>query len=198
MTVGKREENKQRTRDSLEEAAWSLISELGFDATTVSAIAARVGVSERTFYRYFESKEAVLFGSWREQLDEFASFIRSRPEDEAVLLSLQEFSRAWALVHQGGLARGRQRRAIANESATVRDYERTRIVETLRERILAVVGDRLGVLPSEDFRVPLLTGLFIELLISAKSKWLENGGSLLSQIDAAWDAARALELLGER
>lgn len=198
MSVGKREENKQRTHDALEEAAWSLLAELGFDATTVSAIAARVGVSERTFYRYFESKEAVLFGAWREQLDEFASFIRSRPKDEAVLLSLQEFSRAWALVHQGGLARGRLRRAIAAESATVRDYEGTHIVETLRERILAVVGDRLGVLPSEDFRVPLLTGLFIELLMSAKSKWLEDGGSLLSQIDAAWDAARALELLGER
>tara|TARA_R110002073_G_scaffold303128_5_gene471278 strand:+ start:45142 stop:45705 length:564 start_codon:yes stop_codon:yes gene_type:complete len=172
-------------------------SELGFDGTTVSAIAARVEVSERTFYRYFESKEAVLFGSWREQLDEFALFIRARPKAETILVSLQEFSQAWALVHQGGLVRGRQIRAIANESATVRDYERTHIVETLRERILLVIADRLGVLPNDDFRVPLLTGLFIEILMSAKSKWLEQGGSLLAQIDAAWDAARALELRGK-
>lgn len=192
MATGKREKNKQRTREALEAAAWDLIAERGFDGTTVAAIAERVQVVERTFYRYFECKEAVLFGAWREQLDEFEEFIRRRPAGETVLQSLTEFSRAWATVHQATLQRSRQRRAIARESSTVRDYERIHIVETLRNRVLLVVSQRLGAGSAEDYRVPLLTALFIELLVSTKARWLESGGSLLREVELAWRAMNSL------
>jgi AcrR family transcriptional regulator len=49
------------SRRRLEAAAISLFSERGYDQTTVAEIAARAGVTERTFYRYFEVKREVLF-----------------------------------------------------------------------------------------------------------------------------------------
>ena len=50
------------SRGRLQEAALALFSERGFDQTTAAQIAARAGVTERTFFRHFADKREVLFG----------------------------------------------------------------------------------------------------------------------------------------
>jgi len=50
-------------RARLEEAALELYRERGFDDTSVADIAARAGLTERTFFRYFADKREVLFGN---------------------------------------------------------------------------------------------------------------------------------------
>jgi AcrR family transcriptional regulator len=56
-TLSLRERQRIAVRDELRTAAWSLFLEKGFDAVAVSEIATKVGVAERTFYRYFATKE---------------------------------------------------------------------------------------------------------------------------------------------
>jgi AcrR family transcriptional regulator len=50
------------SRGRLQEAALALFDEHGFDQTTAAEIAARAGVTERTFFRHFADKREVLFG----------------------------------------------------------------------------------------------------------------------------------------
>ena len=49
-------------RQRLEEAAFALFVEKGYDETTVAEIATRAGLTERTFFRHFTDKREVLFG----------------------------------------------------------------------------------------------------------------------------------------
>ena len=49
-------------RDRLEQAAFELYRERGFEQTTVVDITSRAGLTERTFFRYFADKREVLFG----------------------------------------------------------------------------------------------------------------------------------------
>lgn len=57
-----REERIQATRLEVRRAAVELFDELGFDETTIDQIADRARIGRRTFFRYFASKESVLFG----------------------------------------------------------------------------------------------------------------------------------------
>jgi AcrR family transcriptional regulator len=53
-------------RGRLEKAALELFAEHGFDGTTTEQIAARAGVTERTYFRHFPDKREVLFASEEE------------------------------------------------------------------------------------------------------------------------------------
>src|SRR6185436_17080653 len=67
--LGQRHRQKQATQQALRVAALRLFAEHGFHETTVEAISAAAGVSKRTFFLHFSSKDEVLLGHVAEQLD---------------------------------------------------------------------------------------------------------------------------------
>lgn len=69
----------------LERAAFELFDRKGFDSTTVEDIAAAVGISKRTFFRYFESKNDVVWGNFSEQLESMRARFRACPDDQPVM-----------------------------------------------------------------------------------------------------------------
>lgn len=55
---------KQRTRTAIEETSLRLFADKGFDETTVDDLAAAAGIGRRTFFRYYPSKNDVVFGDY--------------------------------------------------------------------------------------------------------------------------------------
>lgn len=78
-----------RTRAALRDKALEHFVEHGFDRASVPAIAADCGVTERTFYRHFATKDEVLFADLTTRLEWFRRALRERPTDEHVLDSVR-------------------------------------------------------------------------------------------------------------
>jgi AcrR family transcriptional regulator len=87
---GLRDRKKAATRAALAEAAAELAREHGVHAVTADAIAARAGVSTRTFHNYFASKEEAVFVHLERVIEEWIEMLRQRPADEHILDSLRE------------------------------------------------------------------------------------------------------------
>ncbi|MFI8290136.1 TetR family transcriptional regulator [Streptomyces sp. NPDC085614] len=86
MTVsGLRERKKQRTRDALLRVALELFTTKGYEHTTVDEITEAVEVSQRTFFRYFASKEEVAFAVQQMVEERFVRALAERPADEGPL-----------------------------------------------------------------------------------------------------------------
>lgn len=66
-----RARRKRATHEGLAAAALRRFAAVGFDAATASEIAAEAGVSRRTFFRYYPTKEAVFFASQQARLGDF-------------------------------------------------------------------------------------------------------------------------------
>jgi AcrR family transcriptional regulator len=79
---------RERTRDALREAALRRFVADGYDATSIADIAADVGVTTRTFYRYFASKDEVLFADYEARLDWFRRALSVRPRREPITASV--------------------------------------------------------------------------------------------------------------
>ena len=89
VAPGKREQKRERTRERLRQCALARFQELGFEKASVAEIAADAGVTERTFYRYFPTKETVLFQDFASRFDWFRAALDVRPEDESILDSVR-------------------------------------------------------------------------------------------------------------
>lgn len=76
---GLRERKKRLTREQISDVATLMFCERGFDAVRIAEIAAEVGVSEKTIYNYFPTKEALVLDRADEIEEELRMAIRERP-----------------------------------------------------------------------------------------------------------------------
>ncbi|MFE2040383.1 TetR family transcriptional regulator [Streptomyces sp. NPDC059477] len=98
---GLRERKKQRTRDALLRAALALFTTQGYDETTVDAITDAVGVSQRTFFRYYTGKEEAALAVQTMTVDHFYAAVRARPPHEPPLEALRRaVLDGWDTLHE--------------------------------------------------------------------------------------------------
>lgn len=96
MPSGLRERKKEKTRVALEATAFQLFEEKGYESTTVEEIAEASDVSPRTFFRYFGSKNEVVFGQQAEHfavlLDLVAQRVTGRADFGTVAGAVETFA----------------------------------------------------------------------------------------------------------
>jgi AcrR family transcriptional regulator len=128
-------------RGRLEQAAMELYSERGFEQTTVAEIAARAGLTERTFFRHFADKREVLFGGAGALEQLMVSAVASAPDSVAPIDAVAAALGAAAAVLQERREYPRQRQAIIAANPELQERELIKlaslaaaIAETLRRR----------------------------------------------------------------
>jgi AcrR family transcriptional regulator len=174
--VGVRERKKERTRDELVAAAVSLFISRGYEQTTVEDIAAAVGVSPRTFFRYFPTKEDAVVGLLTSGAVDLRLELASRPWDEPLPDALRHATCSWARLDEQRARMLLQLMQVLPGAPALRAHledERRRKVTELG----VLVARRLGVDPERDPRPKLIAALVLRVVTDAIERWAADGGT---------------------
>jgi AcrR family transcriptional regulator len=143
--TGLRARKKRQTREALTRAGLELFVERGYDETTLAEIADSAGVSTRTIFAYFASKEDILFSTLQTMREALAQALADRPAGTDALAALREFILSSA--HEKTELDHRLGQVIAADP-TLSSHKRARIAQ-LQELLAAAIADDLGVGPDD-------------------------------------------------
>jgi AcrR family transcriptional regulator len=182
--VGRRERKKTELRAALRDAAFQLFAEQGFAATRISDITDAVDVSERTFFRYFDSKEEIAVASLRAWVERLITAIEAVPEDRRPLDAVGVvLERARA----GGFPFGAEelRDVVAFVMYPEVQVHFARVNEIVRLRMIDDFARRSG-RPVTDPYPRVMASVTSAGLFAIMEAWLLAGGGA-----DAWDLALA-------
>jgi AcrR family transcriptional regulator len=194
--VSLRERKKLATRRSLRRVALDLVAERGFVHVTVEDIAEAADVSPRTFFNYFPSKEAALFGANPERVGALRERLVHEAPGQTALEALRVVlvGEAQALAEEldelgGDPAFWLKRMKAAHVDPHLRAAQAAHL--TMVERVVAdALAERLGADPEHDPYPVLLAGAAIGVMRATMTFWASSGGAMaLAQLtDAAYQA----------
>ncbi|MEU1848157.1 TetR family transcriptional regulator [Streptomyces sp. NPDC019990] len=184
--LGLRERKKIKTRRAIRTAAYALIKQQGYDATTIEQIADRAEVSPSTVFRYFPTKEdIVVTDEWEPVL---TAELRARPGDEPwadVLRHVMGTALELSLAQEPEVLRLRTRLAVEVPAVRARLRESTAATgRLLREALAERSGLDPGSLELRVFAMSVMGGL-----MEVFPYWAETGhrDDLRDLVDRALD-----------
>jgi AcrR family transcriptional regulator len=189
LDQGRRERKKQRTREALIAAAMELFAAKGYEHTAVHEITDAVDVAERTFFRYFASKEDLVLSFVRDGMAAFAEALAARPAEEepltaarhAFLASLRQLTTSGEMPPYLSVLR-----LIDATPALLAAY--LRYIHEHDEQVIAVLAQREGVDPVTDPRPRLLAAVIGALAFLANRDLRASGEESPQAMAAAFDA----------
>ena len=128
-------------RGRLAKAAMALYAEQGFDQTTVAEIAARAGLTERTFFRHFADKREVLFYGMEMLRELLVRTIADAPASATAMDAVGAAFEAAGGVLQENPDRVRLRDAIVSANAELRERELIKLA-ALASAVAGALRDR--------------------------------------------------------
>ncbi|MFB6980242.1 TetR/AcrR family transcriptional regulator [Streptomyces scopuliridis] len=169
---GLRERKKLKTRAAIRRAAYGLIAEQGYEATTVEQIAEASEVSPSTVFRYFPTKEDIVLTD--EYDPEMASVLRSRPAGESPLESIRFlFDQTLQSMLTSEYDEAIQRTKLMVEVPAVR----ARMTETMSvsAKLLGdVLAERTGRAP-DDLELRIFIAAMLSVVREVTLYWGERG-----------------------
>jgi AcrR family transcriptional regulator len=192
-----RERKKLATRRALRRAALDLVAERGFTHVTVEDIAEAADVSPRTFFNYFPSKEAAVFGSDTGRTEALRlRLIQQSPGESAlealrVVLIDEARARSEELRELGSDPASQLQRMKASHQDPHLSAARAAHMAMVECVVADALAERLGADPEQDPYPLLLAMAAMGMMRAAMSFWASSGGAV--PLDQLVDsAARAL------
>lgn len=184
---------KENLRRQLQEAALALFLEHGFERTTAADIAEKVGVTERTFFRYFPDKREVLFdeAALNEGLN---AAVEAAPPGLPPMEVLRFAFHALEPLFDANRPLTGPGRALIAHTPALRERQLAKAASTTA--VLAAALDRRGVAPDI---AGLAAASGIVVFIQAFEAWqLDPALSLHGHLERAFQAWRQLAESGEK
>ncbi|HEY3501169.1 MAG TPA: TetR family transcriptional regulator [Actinocatenispora sp.] len=167
---------RQLVADELTEAALPLLAEKGYDRVTVDEIVAAAGVSRRTFFRYFASKEDVVVQFLADMGTGIRAELAARPARERPSVALRHA--VWvpiaACAGHGDRAVRVVRLILDTPALFARFLERR---ARWRDDLAAELAGRLGLDPDTDLYPELAAGTALAAFDAVLRRWVGSDGA---------------------
>lgn len=176
---------RQLVRQEIARAAWLLFAERGYEDTTVAEIARAAGISRRSFFRYFSSKEDVVVGTSDALAEDVLAAFARRPAAEPPLVAIERALRPAIETRLADAAESRAIMSLLRESRTLRRALLERHAR-LEERLALLIAVRTGADQRRDPTPALLAFLARALLDTAFNVWYDqrprNVGAMIEDL----------------
>ena len=187
--LGLRERNRARTYADITEAALDLFARQGFDATTVDQVVGAAGISAATFFRYFATKEDVLFTDEAASAAELVAAVRARSDPDRTVRALAEPVVAFAESIPGPTSpNGRRLTELVMTTPSLASRS-LRIRLHWERDVAAQLATEAG-LRSPDLQHTVVASMAVSCLTSALRHWPHSSArALASLVREAFDYA---------
>lgn len=173
------------SREQVARAALELFSRQGYDGTTVDQIAAAVGVSRRTFFRYYESKHDVVWGEFDAELVRLRDRLDQASTDEPMMDVLRQAVIATNRFGAGELDELRIRIGLISSVPTLVAHSAVRYAEWC-DVVARFVARRVGVAPG-DLGPQTVARAALGAATAAFACWaLHDSNDLIAELDRAF------------
>lgn len=184
-----RTRRRQLVQDDLARIAVRLFLDRGYDAVSVEEVAAAAGMSERSFFRYFPTKEAVLRRYRRSLSARLLRAFEARPDDEAPVTALRGAYVESAHVPYNDRPRIHSLERLLSTASEVWAKD---LGESISDNAVArELAHRMGV-DDDDFCPTVLAAAVSAAAATAWNRWARSDGTE----DPSTLVAAAIDLLG--
>ena len=164
----------------IEAAAFELFAEKGFERTTLDDIATALGVSRRTLFRYYASKNDIPWGQFDKTLDYFREIFANTPPEIPLAEAVQRAVLAFNDFPDDAQPSHRARMQLILETPALQAHSMLRYAEW-RQVIADYVADRLGADANE--LIPRLAGaVCLALAVTSYEAWLADPSADLQSV----------------
>ena len=177
----------------IERAALRLFEAQGFESTTIEEIAAAAGISRRTFFRYFASKNDILYAGFDDLLAELEQWLADADADRPMLDVIAEATVRFNRVHDDGARAHRERMELILHTPALRANASLRHAEW-GGVVSRFAASRLGV-AEDDLAAQVVGHAALGAANAAYERWLTDTSADLA--DLVTQAFTMTQSLGE-
>lgn len=194
---GRRSRKKQETRDRLLRAADELFASQGYEATTTTDVANVADVAQRTLFRHFPSKEALLYADLEDARLDLREALAARPDGEPVIEMVQAALLSLGINDDVNRERRLLQAKLAAVVPAVSGYFRAVVQASWERELIVAVAERIGVDPMVDPRPEILAGAAMSACRVATRQWTATAGAsdYLGHLTVALGAVADLDTL---
>jgi mycofactocin system transcriptional regulator len=172
--------NHQTTPLAVERAALELFAEKGFDNTTVDEVAAAAGISRRSFFNYFTSKNDIPWSQFGLLLEDLDAWLSELADDVPMLDAIAEATVRFNRFPSDGPVAHRERMTLIMHTPTLAAHASLRWLEW-REVVAKFAAQRLGE-PIDALGPQLVGHIALGASLAAYEQWLRDEGSALEEL----------------
>jgi mycofactocin system transcriptional regulator len=168
------------SKGELELLALELFAERGFEQTTVDDLAEAAGIGRRTFFRYFASKNDVVYGDFDAALGELRARLAATPEEVPLWDGIRDAVLAFNALPPGAEPQHRVRMSLVLHTPALQAHSTLRYAGW-RAVIAEYAAPRLGV-AVDALEAQLVAHQALACAVTAYEQWLARPGTDLSAL----------------